>query len=256
MSVEGTGFHPANPAVSEPGEALPVDHRAWLGGVFDVGGTMGFTIVKYKGKRYGYPEISYHDNNEQRVATVLEALKELSHEPHSWRYRKKRGQEAWVFKITGTALPPIISEFEPYMPSRKIVTEAFADWETSSLEARVEMAQQLGLWTRSEVDVEFYRELMHNPHFLAGIVDSRGGWAPHSDSTTGRFYLTSINRSLLTALRGEFGGSIRHSIREEAHAPDEEVRSFSWTIENNHQLGQLVLATYPYLRFPEQIRFR
>lgn len=261
-SIEGQGIRPANPAITEPGEATPLDHRPWLGGVFEIGGSVFFHILRksYGAGIYCYPSLHYRDDKEARVSTITSSFRELLDPSVKLGYTKVKGKDHWRFQTTGSHVPPLVRSFAEYMPSRAIMVNAFQEWEQVDMARRAEIGQSMSGRTRSDVTVEQYRALLQNPNFLAGVIDCRGGWLPHPseerDYISPLWIITSTNKSLLDALQIEFGGNVHPAVYAEKGLPDEEINSFSWIVENKKVLGQLVLASYNFLRFPDQVRFR
>jgi hypothetical protein len=191
-------------------ETLPAQHGEWLGGIFEAAGGMGFLAYLRKGKIYTYPYLHLVDNDLSRIELFKDMLGDgrligLKGNSCEWRLEGKRAVM-------------VASAFGDYAPSRSGVIDAFKEWEVSSSQKDREIiAGRIRATERTAVIKEDYSGLIKNPKFLAGTLDARGSVYVHANGNTLTFSAASMNRQLLEALAGNYGGYVAEIARESAN---------------------------------------
>ena len=176
----------------------------WIAGVFEVAGSIQFTIKKQK---YTYPVMTMGDNSLQRMTLMTGICGGTIHRNYQ--------SNTWEWYLTGRRVAELALSMKDKAPSRKTALNAILDWASSPLCDRLAITSEFDSKQRDSVDPSAYQTNTTIPEFLAGIYDSRAipRYFPSRqkpDATYPRLNIRSLNRALLLALFQQFGGSIYH----------------------------------------------
>ncbi|MBU1322698.1 hypothetical protein KKE48_04615 [Patescibacteria group bacterium] len=177
----------------------------WLGGLFEVGGFLGFVMrfSRRKGTYYekAYPIMTIGENH-------LDKLNKLHRLLGGNFHSREQGNNSIVWYLQGIQAVWLAQHMEQYAPSRQETVLAFSNWENAeSMEERVEIARLAREQEEAEVlTFKDYLPLVKNPGFFAGVLDSRGT-IPAFTGDYPRLQVKSTNRPLLEALQFVYGGS-------------------------------------------------
>ncbi|MBI2031576.1 MAG: hypothetical protein HYT08_03075 [Candidatus Levybacteria bacterium] len=175
---------------------------AWLSGIFETGGSIGFSIETWPNRpnyESAYPYLSRNDSHDR--TTVLKDLfggRSQIQKINSWRWELK-GPNA-----IETAL-----SMDLFSPSRRSVIEMFREFDREDLMSKkvklTKEFRQNGIRRNPVCEDEYFR-LLQYPAFTAGIFDAIGTVdnAPYAPLRT---QFESTNQPLLNAMRERFGGS-------------------------------------------------
>lgn len=168
----------------------------WASGFLEVGGAFYFDTQFKNGNPIVVPVISYTDNDLSRVYKLQQALGGTVNE----------GSSKW--SIRNLEAVSLAERIRPFAPARQHQIDNFSLAADLSHLERVELAEQHSRSSRFiDVPVDEYYCLINDPNFLAGIYDSRGSLASTSDNEP-VIYISTQNKSVLDAIKSEFGGSV------------------------------------------------
>jgi hypothetical protein len=198
-----------NPEIDADIERKAIESAAWLGGYFEAGGTLSFTVVSRKTRHGrsndGYPFLTVSENDESIIKWFKERFGGKTHQA---------GQSA-AWEVTKTKAYIIASSFADFAPSRKEAMAALSNWINSEGEERVQIARAMKGYDRlADAKKQEYLPLVRKSDFLAGVIDSRGTLLPiRSNEGAGKasydyLRVNTVNRPLLDALKEEYGGHI------------------------------------------------
>jgi len=191
---------------------LSESRNIWLGGVFEVGGSMYFGIQTLKrGKRwiFSLPIVAFNDNNYQKVSMFQRLV--------GGAIYTKSNSKSHELRISGDAAVEIARQMGPYSSLRKDAIAAFGLWgETDDITEKFQIANDFREEKPEYPLTDTYVDLVRMPEFVAGIIDSRGLTYPHTHVYPGgetdlvyyEFKINTSNRPLLEALQREYGGKI------------------------------------------------
>lgn len=230
----------------EPKERIIHNDDAWLGGVFEAGGSLGFS-PGHKG-RYYHPYIAYGDNDEERISFISQLLQAT--------YRQVGNH--WILKASGKRVPGIVQDMAPFMPRRKKITEAFSSWEGASTSVKATIGSSVLAADRNEVTQDDYEELIQDSDFLSGVIDGRGVWTSYKkrDANYPLLVVTTTNKVLLEALAAEYGGKIMPARHDQKKNPTENIKSYVWRLMEMHNVERVMKKTANHLRFPEKVKLQ
>lgn len=200
------------PANSESHESLQSYSPAWLAAIFEVASSIDFHTIRPMQKSgirtYSYPLLTITDSDPDKMQKFQGIVGGRVY------VNIKRGSNQWY--IMGQPAVDIAIDMAPHAPSRTKIIEAFVNWENAgSMEEKVEIAQEMKSHNRTDVKEEDYENLVRDPDFLAGVIDSRGSiFMSEHISPRGTSYgwvnpqldINSTNIALLKALRNEYDG--------------------------------------------------
>lgn len=165
-----------------------ISQRAWLGGMFEVGKSAGFSL-----EQAGSDPFLTLYSLDKEIALYTENIFGKRPKPS-----EKVGPFWWAH---GRHAVWIASIIEPFTPSRQEEFDAFKRWgQATNIQERREIALSVKGRSRINVAKEEYGELVNNLDFVGGGVD--GGEKLRTQ------VLESVNRPLLEALEERFGGDI------------------------------------------------
>lgn len=245
-------------------ELEPRDIGAWLGGLFEAGGSI-ILVNEAKlqsGHFYNYsaPQIAIEDDNEIRMVRLQRILGGKVTRRNEERYR-------WI--QTGQRAINIGLAMEGFAPSRQEILAAFNNWEQAeSVEEKVAIAQSCKGKSHNPVTVDDYMGLVKIPAFAAGVIDARGDMTflellPKNDPAPsfGWVYpmlqVSTRNTPLLTALKHEYGGYFTQRgvkgkeiiINKILYALKKDL--FTWTVAKRDDLANIVRIVTPHLKLRE-----
>ena len=232
---------------------------AWLGGMFEIAGSMGFSIRLDKRKYiYADPTIAIVDNDLDRIKRLEEVA------GGNIYARKSERSYQWVAKREHAVR--LAELMKNYALSRQETIDAFINWGmTDSSEERVEIAKTSRSVEREYPDLPVYMNLVANLDFLGGIIDARGTIAAHEqyspEDASGYIlpglHISSTNRPLVEALFLIYGGRVRV-----ASSKGEEVEilgnkftftreSLQWNLQKSDPLLHVISIVRPHLHLRE-----
>lgn len=188
---------------------------AWLGGLFEVGGSLGLFTNYLRRRTYqSFPFISLADSYEGVIDKLVQRFggKKYQHGPGKWQ---------WIARGTKGRVLLLANAMMPFAPSRTEMIIGIQNWEQADLEERVQIAKDLKGYDRVKtLQVDTYDDLVKRPAFVAGVFDGRA--APYSmrhrdEVVPEGFWVSeqvniySENRPLLEALRTDYGGAVIES---------------------------------------------
>lgn len=213
-------------------ETVRISQMAWLSGIFETGGSMGFSIETWpnrQGYESTYPYISI--NTSPKKVKVLESLFGGRHQPQK--------ENSWKWELKGPKAIGVSSLMEPLSPSRKTVIGVFRALEKETfMNQKVEIAKkwkQTGI-RKDDVTADDYLKLLQIPAFTAGIFDAIGN-IRSTPSAPLRTQIDSTNEPLIKALTQKFGGSVSTRVKPGTPVSLPEAR---W-ITKNHSF-ELILG--------------
>lgn len=178
----------------------------WLGGFFEVGGSIGVDLAKDRrsGSKipYAAPFMKFSDNSEERADTFIETFG-----GNKYRYRN-----SWMVFMHGFKAVSLTNTLSSFAPSRRELADVFKRWKYLSAEERYQHAKVLKGYRRrkiSEMTKDDYIELIGNPEFVAGVVDNRGILRIPKNRLSPIIRVPSMNVPLLEALKIQYGGTLR-----------------------------------------------
>lgn len=205
-------------AFQQEQERSILEHGAWLGGIFEVGGWMSFTPrtttvrgIEYKGGRV---LVQVNASEEQNIKQLKKII--------GGNIYKEKGDNSWSLRVAdGKRALTIAEAIKPYAPSRDEFMVLADLWEQMSSADRYDFAKEYLVTARENrpmATTDAYKDLVTNPQFLAGVLDGRGralkvqrrGERKNRDDR--RIVVGSRNRTLLEALKREYGGVIEEHI--------------------------------------------
>jgi hypothetical protein len=208
---------------------IPQSQAAWLGGVFEARGGIGFNIDSRKGEivnSYPYLQVNstnsgFIDSFQQRFGGEVKIL----NNSYNWRLRKR-------YEVVN-----LISSMKPFIPSRQEAVLAVENWlATDDLEERIGIAQDMKGYPKHEKDQNIdYTNLLQNPYFLAGIIDV-GSIRRTPKSPT--ISVISTNIPLINGLETKFGGILKQIsvagdvFYREGRTATAHSDSYEWRITN------------------------
>ncbi len=221
------------PGLRESHELLQPCNPAWLAGIFEVGGAIYFEIRSTRKESgvytYSYPFLKLTDkdpNKMQRFQRIVGGRVNVN---------KRTGSSNWY--IMGKSAVDLTTNMSSHAPSRRAIIEAFENWEVADKVERIGIAQEMMTHNRIDiVEQGDYEDLVRDPDFLAGVIDSRGSIymcelvnASKNPLRRGlygwvfpKLNIHSTNIFLLEALKNEYGGYVGVAYRR-----GEEVKKFN-----------------------------
>lgn len=197
---------PSEAAAEEQRERIIQQNAVWLGGIFEIGGTISLTTHKNNGKdkpsTFVQTQISLNDDN-------LDGLEKLKAIVGGNVYAAT--QDSWQWRIQGKKAYPIIQAIKPYVPSRQETIAGIELLQEADMSQRGEIAAELrGLNRFSLVVPDDYADLCEDPVFLAGLLDSRGTIKQRlkGRSLETELRVQSQNTALLEACQELLGGTL------------------------------------------------
>lgn len=177
---------------------------AWFAGVLEAGAIAGISVTEYNDKR-GFlrrktqPYLEIHST----YPPMLERLQSIYGGMRKPRFWNKGGRVA----------AEIVAETLPFTVARQDYVLAMGNWlNAENVDEQIAIARDLeGRGWQQRGNPHDYQELVTNPAFLAGILDSR---ATMYQRSAGRYHTLAVqipskNVALLEQLRDNYGGSIR-----------------------------------------------
>jgi hypothetical protein len=218
----------------------------WLGGLFEVGGSVGFSTFLQKNNSFcSLPNMSFADNHQpavQRLANFLGGKVYVKGKRWEWTVQGKRGR-----------VPLIAEMMQNYSPRRREVLLGIHNWVQAEADERVQIARDLkGYNGVKNISSDEYDDLIKIPKFVAGLFDSRAithfyGYSrkkyPERIDHTEFTLISSSTKLLLDKLQQEYGGTVFTKIdpKSVSHQGDK-VRnngSFGWQLGNNDLINLL-----------------
>lgn len=182
--------------IPEIKEIEPEAIRQWIGGFFETGGGIGYEVRK----KYAYPYIHYTDNNKLKIEQMEKTF--------GGNFRQVCNENSYEWKIRGQKAAEFVLRGENFMPSRKNILPSFPDWINATREERMFIAQNHRAKDRSPTSIVDYSDLIINPAFLAGVLESRGAYYDGRRTGAKRLMVMSWNEALITAIQQKYGGTI------------------------------------------------
>lgn len=188
----------------------------WMGGAFEIGG--GLSFVMQRDSR-GNPNNVY-----------IRLLMILTDTDRAWIEKLQKlfggaigraNENSFQWRLFGIRARALTELMEPYAPSRRDIIVAARLSDELDTEGRLELVEEMrGLDRISRVTEGDYKQLVQDNLFLTGIIETRRRLATRVDNVKGKDYtnrllfIHSINRPLLDALKGEYGGAIKDGLQE------------------------------------------
>ncbi len=178
---------------------------SWLGGLFEVGGSLGFVMgfSGRKGKYYekAYPIVTIGENRQDKLNKLLGILGGNFHS-------REQGNNSIVWYLQGIRAVWLAQHMEQYALSHQEMITAFSNWENAeTMEEKANIARLVRVQKETVVlTFNNYLPLVRKPEFLAGVLDNRGT-IPAFTGDYPRLQVKSTNRPLLEALQFVYGGS-------------------------------------------------
>lgn len=223
-------------------------YAPWLGGFFEIGGSMGISrgvkkSLSSSGEILLYPQmtpfIKFIEKDKARVATFKNLFGGSIYPYHN----------SWLLLIRNERAVLLTSIMSPYAPSRLPFTRAILGWDHHSLEEKEQIAKNTkGYHKNVHLTEDDYNDLVRNPKFLAGLIDNRG--IPN-DHDYPNLSVPSRNRPLLDSLYGIFRGHIEIDRRLENESkffniPADRLNgTVSWQL-GKAETKKIFAATRPY----------
>lgn len=176
--------------------------RIWLGGAFEVGGGIYYSIHERDNAVVSHIEIS------DSSPTVLEKL----HRELGGSFRPRSKSKSFVWIVSGHEASHVAISMNPFAPSRRGIIDIIEELgRNKNPKERVAMVRR---FREEEVadstKAEDYSELVRIPEFVAGVIDVRG--AVYSSPVVPRhppqLRVHTTNKPLVEALIREFGGEM------------------------------------------------
>jgi hypothetical protein len=215
-----------------------------LAGMFEIGGSYSFDVSTQNAKNgvartYVYPQLALGDTNREKLEVLKDWFGGSISSKHTRAYQ-------WVKK--GKGVLPIVEKTLTYAPFREDFITAFQLWEMAEdIDEKLLLANELGDMNRQEnkfPDPQVYEGLVLDSRFLAGCYFARGAIrSSHriNHQHRPRVMFHSGNRSLLEAIKGQFGGNLSHNEQN------------GYTIDiNNPNTFRLVESIAPHLLYSDQ----
>jgi hypothetical protein len=199
-------------------ERALAQHALWLAGLFEAGGSMGYSIYRGPGAQQhasnARASIGFQDREEERIRPLLRFGGTLQRAGET-------ASSAWQWKLSGRQAIRLATAIAPSTPSRRPFMQIALRWEAMTIDERVQaieafQADWQGRWKHQLADPSAfdYTCLVQQPAFVAGVIDHRGSLLV--DFTQERpqplpipvLVVSTPNRSLLAALQQQYGGRI------------------------------------------------
>lgn len=183
-------------SLSQEAREFTISHDPqWLGGVFEVGGTVSFEIEErlQRGKTYTRPTLGLNDKM-RGLGMTLRGI-------HGGNWDEKSGK--WIIKSKKAA--ELILSMEKFAPSRRDTIAAVELWSAAAdLHEKEEIVRLYREMPGVDVDADAYENLVRSPRFLAGVIDNRGTLYQSRNDLR----VSSANKTLLDALEARYGGTV------------------------------------------------
>ncbi len=218
----------------------------WFAGMFEAAGAIGFAITPpdLKGKIYTKPLITFNDRVEGSVLQLQELF--------GGAVRKKAGENSFEWRITGYEAASLVRKIVPYTPSRRFVAFFVDAWlKHPDIQTRVEIARHAKGNTRDlTVSSDDYESLVEIPEFVAGVYDARGG-SYFDESGYEKVVVSSVNASLLEALKQQFGGNVYIHDHAGQAAKQYVLKrdSYVWMLQRKGLIEEFKQTIAPHTRF-------
>lgn len=205
-------------------EGVTEAHLQWLGGIFSVGGNVGFQRTLSKGRPHFYPKMIVEDKDYSHVSDVKRYF-------DGTLSTHRRGHR---LQLIGNRVAEIIVAFSDYAPTRQGVAKTMRSWNDLPLAQRQQLAKEEPLSQRQATTVENYKELVCLPAFVTGVLHLRGPKRYFFSVEQGKWLLrdivlTTTDLNLLTALQGRFGGNMPVNEAAAIKAPNSHKLYFDTT---------------------------
>jgi len=211
-------------------EEVRTQNLAYLAGTIEAGATTSIS----KSKNTSRPVITVSEIREGVTLSLQEAFGE--------RTRDKGNSSVWT--ISGRKAAELLVELLPYIVTRKEYADAAYNWLESASEERRTIAEELKGFDRFSLDtkVEDYSKLVDNPHFVAGIMDTRGNiYSLEKGKRQKRLNVEvgSLNKPLLDALCSHYGGEVTVKVEKGTPGSIDGVdfvtkrTSYQWLIDDS-----------------------
>lgn len=221
----------------------------FLSGFFEVGGYMKMevSLIKrvLKSKKVIYitsitPIIGYSDSNKKKLIYLRSLFGGGVH--------KEKNKNSWRWYLKSRKLSPLIDNLRVYAPSWETFIKEFDNWSiTEDIETKLEIAERVKEISRPQprdhVSIEYYKRLIENPKFLAGVYESRGvlykNIRPDSPLDIPLLAIHSQSLNLLYAIKNKYGGGISNILKKKSN-------SLTYTL-GKHQSQKFLKEIEPYL---------
>lgn len=204
----------------------------WFAGITEPGTSVTIGVTQYWDRQSQVtrlktlPALSVHTTSPQMLDRLYDT------------YGGERKSRLW--RKSGAVAAEIVAATLPYAVARRDHAAAMQLWlQATSVEEQIEIAREIQYteW-QQKANPEDYKELLENPPFVAGVLDSRAYIDTRRSKNFHNLYIqtTSKNVALLHALQEKFGGRVR--ITDEASTKvdhgtvvfETKVDSYVWEI--------------------------
>lgn len=219
----------------------------WLGGVFEVSGTLAFgRATNATGVPYCWPFLRIANEDPTIIGRFHELL-QVNQKPH------RNGTDyshPTAITLNRHQAVAFTSRFAPFSPSRALAVHYFNEWAQTEKAGQIAILEEYNAVKDSAHPASkiHYLNLMENPAFLAGIIDAKGRVrdktynAKHLVKGEVRAYkrhrkgmrFFSSNLPLLEALNERFIGT----------RPTFSNRTYEWNIEGADYIALMELVQH------------
>jgi len=232
-SFSSTFLKDVVPTVDSTPELFPdqKDTASWFGGVLEAGATASIGVSNSTDK-----------SGHQRIKTLPYVEIHTSSQPMLDRLHRTYGgmRKPKFWSKGGKLAAELVGATFPFTIGRQEHALAMKNWLLAeNLDEQIAIARDLkGREWQQTGDLLAYRELVKNPAFVAGALDSRAYIATRNlqNDHTLTIHMGSKNIPLLNALRSIFGGQIRIAkpagtqVKHGDNIFQTKVDTFSWVL--------------------------